>query len=309
MYQDVLSLSGLEEVTQQWAKNTAIYAEDLMRELERLFTIIVARLAYVSHVLEWLEESGGSEDMQTLIDMKQIDELFFEFNCFVRELHMGEKLDWDLVHKAGQIIKKLDPVFESKKLGSFLDRSLLRRANRMLNDYTVAYRGFRPTYYADDENINIIITDIMDFSLSKPYEDDAIIYADKYEDYVRALRARIAYVNLLERTTLKFKADKNLPLVRMDRERFSDALIDLMERLPSAGATEIQLITSSNQGWVSLCIVVPRRDLDYPLDEQTWRFFERSFALCGGVIQRYKTREGSAMQIEFLPCESFLLTC
>ena len=29
MYQDVLSLSGLEEITPQWAKNTAIYAEDL----------------------------------------------------------------------------------------------------------------------------------------------------------------------------------------------------------------------------------------------------------------------------------------
>ena len=92
----------------------------------------------------WLEESGEAESLQTLIDIKQIDELFLEFNSFVPELHKGMKLDWDLVHKAGQIIRKLDLVFESKKLGSFLDRSLLRRANRMLNDYTVTYRGFRP---------------------------------------------------------------------------------------------------------------------------------------------------------------------
>lgn len=309
MYQDVLSLSGLEDITQQWARNTAIYAEDLMRELERLFTIIIGRLAYVSHVLEWLEESGAAEDMLTLIDIKQIDELFLEFNCFVRELHMGKKLDWDLVHKAGQVIKKLDLVFESKKLGSFMDRSLLRRANRMLNDYTVTYRGFTPTYYAADEDINILLNNIIDFSLSKPYEDDSIIYADVHEDYVRELRTRIAYVNLLERTTLKFKADKNLPLVRMDKERFSDALIDLMERLPSAGATEIQLVTFSDLGWVSICIFVPRKDRDYPLDEQTWRFFERSFALCGGIIQRYMTEKGCAMQIEFLPCGSSLIKC
>lgn len=309
MYQDVLSLSGLEEITPQWARNTAIYAEDLMRELERLLTIIIGRLDYVSHVLDWLEESGEADGMQTLIDIKQIDDLFLEFNSFVPELHMGKKLDWDLVHKAGQIIKKLDQIFESKKLGSFLDRSLLRRANRMLNDYTVTYRGFRPTYYADDVDLNISLNEIMDFSLSKPYEDDAIIDADVYEDYVRELRTRIAYVNLLERATLKFKTDKNLPLVRMDKERFTDALMDLMERLPSAGATEIQIITSSNQGWVSICIVVLGKDRDYPLDEQTWRFFERSFALCGGIIQRYKTSEGCAMEIEFLPCESFFLTC
>jgi len=309
MYQDVLSLSGLEEITPLWARNTAIYAQDLMRELERLFTIIIGRLDYVSHVLDWLEESGEADGLQTLIDIKQIDELFFEFNSFVPELHSGKKLDWDLVHKAGQIIRKLDQVFESKKLGSFLDRSLLRRANRMLNDYTVTYRGFRPTYYADDVDLNIILNDIMDFSLSKPYEDDAIIEADVYEDYIRALRTRIAYVNLLERATLEFKADKNLPIVRMDKERFTDALMDLLERLPSTRATEIQIITSSNQGWVSICIVVQGKDQDYPLDEQTWRFLERSFALCGGIIQRYKTGEGSAMEIEFLPCESFFLTC
>jgi glyoxylase-like metal-dependent hydrolase (beta-lactamase superfamily II) len=309
MYQDVLSLSDLEEITPQWARNTAIYAEDLMRELERLFTIIIGRLAYVSHVLDWLEERGEADGIQTLLDIKQIDELFFEFNRFVPELHRGEKLDWDLVHKAGQIIRKLDQVFESKKLGSFLDRSLLRRANRMLNDYTVTYRGFRPTYYADDVDLNIIINEIIDRSLSKPYEDDAIIDADVHEDYVRELRTRIAYVNLLERATLEFKADKNLPLVRMDKERFTDALMDLMERLPSAGVTEIQIITSSNQGWVSICIAVQEKDLDYLLDEQTWRFFERSFALCGGIIQRYKTSDGSAMEIEFLPCESVFLTC
>ncbi len=309
MYQDALSLSGLEEITQHWARNTAIYAEDLMRELERLFTIIIGRLAYVSQVLEWLEESGDADDMHKLINVTKIDELFFEFNCFVEELHMGKKLDWDLVHKAGQIIKKLDQVFESKEIGSFLDSSLLRRANRMLNDYTVTYRGFKPTYYADDVDLNAIIKAVLDFSLSRPYEDDAILCAGSYEDYLRALRARIAYVNLLERLTLKFKADKNLPLVRMDKERFRDALIDLLERLASAVATEIQIITSSNLGWVSVCIAVPRTDRDYPLDEQTWRFFERSFALCGGVIQRYKTCEGSAMQIEFLPCESFLLMC
>lgn len=99
------------------------------------------------------------------------------------------------------------------------------------------------------------------------------------------------------------------PLVRMDKERFRDALIDLLERLPSTGATEIQIITSSNQGWVSICIAVPRTNGDYPLDDQTWRFFERSFALCGGVIQKDNTRNSSAMQIEFLPCESFLHSC
>lgn len=309
MYQDVLSLKGLEEITQQWARNTATYAEDLMKELERLFTIIFGRLAYVSQVLEWLDEGGEAENVQKLIDIKRIDELFFEFSCFVGELHLGKKHDWDLVHKAGQIIKKLEAIFECQELRSSLDGSLLRRARRMLNDYAVTYRGFRPSYYAGDEDLDAVMHEILDFSLSRPYEDDAIMNADLHEDYLRALRARIAYVNLLEKNSLKFKADKSLPIVRMDKERFKDALIDLLERISNAETGETQIIATSDQGWASVHIEVQRTDQDYPLDESTWRFFERSFALCGGIIQRSWTDEVYAIEIEFLPCDSSILSC
>jgi hypothetical protein len=309
MYQDVLSLRGLEEITLQWARNTAAYAEDLMRELERLFTIIFGRLAYVSQVLEWLDENGEAENIQKLIDIKRIDELFFEFNCFVGELHLGMRHDWDLVHKAAQIIRKLEAIFECQELQSSLDGSLLRRASRMLNDYAVTYRGFRPSYYARDEDLDAVMHEILDFSLSRPYEDDEILNADLHEDYLRALMARIAYVNLLEKNALRFKADKSLPIVRMDKERFRDALVDLLERISNAETEETQIIAASDQGWASIRIEVQRTNLDYPLDESTWRFFERSFALCGGIIQRSWTNEVYAIDIEFLPCDSSIFSC
>jgi glyoxylase-like metal-dependent hydrolase (beta-lactamase superfamily II) len=307
MYQDILSLSGLEEITPQWAKRTAIYAEDLMRELDRLFTIIISRLAYISHILDELEEGLEAESLQTLIDIKQIEELFLEFNRFVPELHKGMKLDWDLVHKAGQIIKRLNLVFESEKLGPVLDRSLLRRANRMLDDYTVTYRGFRPSYYAGDVDINSVLDDILESSLFRPHEETAAIEADYDEDFLLALRTRIAHVSMFERTSLNFMADRSLPRVRMDKERFIDAVIDLLERFPSERTKGIQLITFFDQDWVTLRIVLQGDECDSLLDAQTWRFFERTFALCGAIIQRSETNDGFMMEMDFLPCESFPL--
>lgn len=307
MYQDVLSLRGLEEITQQWARNTATYAEDLMRELERLFTIIFGRLAYVSLVLEWLDEGGEAENIGKLIDTKKIDELFFDFNCFMGELRLGKKRDWDLVHKAGQIIKKLEAIFGCQELQSVMDRSLLRRAGRMLSDYAVTYRGFRPSFYACDVDLYSVLHDVLDFSLSRPYEEDAILFADLHEDYLRALRARIAYVNRLEGRALKLKAEGSLPMVRMDKERFQDALLDLLERLSSGEAGEMQIIATGDLGWASILIEVPRADFFYSLDEGTMRFFERSFALCGGVIQRCCAEGFQAIQIEFPPCDSLMI--
>ena len=307
MYQDVLSLRGLEEITQQWARNTAAYAEDLMRELERLFTIIFGRLAYVSLVLEWLDEGGEAENVGKLIDTKKIDELFFDFNCFVEQLRLGKKRDWDLVHKAGQIIKKLEAIFECQELQIVLDRSLLRRAGRMLSDYAVTYRGFRPSFYAGDVDLYSVLHEVLDYSLSRPYEEDAILYAELHEDYLRALRARIAYVNRLEGSALELKVEGSLPKVRMDRERFKDALLDLLERLSSCEAGETQIIATGDQGWASIRIEVPQADFFYYLDEGTMRFFERSFALCGGIIQRCCAEGVQTIQIEFPPCDSLMI--
>jgi len=305
MYQDVLSLSDLEDVTPKWAKNTAAYAEELMRELERLFTIIIGRLAYISHVLNELEEVNEANYWHSLIDAKQIDDLFSEFNWFVIELRDGKKLDWGLVHKAGQTIGKLDTIFENRKLGSILNQSLLKRVNRLLNDYAITYRGFRPTYYVTDVDINEVIKEILEFSRYKPYEDEAILEADNYEDYIWALRKRIAHVNIFDKINLEFEENQTLPLVRMDRERFNEALIDILERLISAGAKSIRITTFCNEGLIALQISITKSVHAILLGDMTMRFFERTLALCGGFIETYVSPEGLVVEIEFLPCTKF----
>ena len=301
MYQDVLSLSGLEEITPEWAKNTAAYAEYLIRELERLFTIIIGRIIYISHVLVELEEIDEADNLQLLINADQIEELFSNFNLFTGELHAGKKLDWELVHKAGQVVGKLGAIYENRRLSSFFDQYLLKRINRLLNDYTVIYRGFSPTYYVTNVDINAAIREVLENAEYKVYEDEAILEANTHEDYVWALGTRIAHINPFKNTFLEFVEGKSLPLVRMDKERFTEALVDVLERLASAGAKEINITSSINEEWVVVRLCLKESIYIHPLNEDGMRFFERAFSLSGGFIQSYTGETGPIVDIEFLP--------
>ena len=87
MYTDAASLKDLEEITPHWARRTSYYAQDIMSELERTFTIIAGRLAYISHMLGELEEETEAIELDCLLDIQYMDELFVDFHVFARELN------------------------------------------------------------------------------------------------------------------------------------------------------------------------------------------------------------------------------
>lgn len=296
IYNDVSSLQGLEEVTPEWAKRTAAYASDLMAEMERISTIIAGRLAFIAHVLGELEEEAEAEETEALIDPQLLDDLFNDFHSFSTALREGRKLDLELVHKAGQTMGRLEKLFETNKLGSIMDKSLMERAGRLINDYSMTYRGFRPPYYVSYEDINRIIEKIMEDLMRSPYDDEAIMRAESVEDYLKALKTRIAHVNLFENVKLVFEADPQKPFVRMDKERFSGALIDIFERFIGAGAKEMKVTTSLNDDWV--LVRVEGQTPFHPIGRAK-RFFERSLALCGGLLQTSMAKEGCMVEIEF----------
>ena len=296
MYNDVSSLQDIEEVTPEWAKRTAAYASDLMTEMERISTIIAGRLAFIAHVLGELEEETEAEETEAIIDPQLLDDLFDDFHSFATALSDGKKLDWEFVHKAGQTMGKLEKLFERKLLGSIMDQSLLGRASRLINDYSMTYRGFRPPYYVSYEDVNLIIGKIMEEMMRSPYDEEAILMAESVEDYLMALKTRIAHVNLFENASLAFEPDPQRPFARMDKERFSDALVDIFERFIGAGAKGIKVTTSLNDDWV--LVRVEGKTTFHPISRAE-RFFERSLALCGGLLQTSTAEEGCRVEIEF----------
>ncbi len=298
MYTDAASLKDLEEITPHWARRTSDYAQDLISELERAFTIIAGRMAYISHMLGELEEETEAKELDCILDAKYMDELFVDFHAFARDLHAGKKLDWEMVHKAGQVVGRLEKLFAKRKLESVLDQSLLDRAGRLLSDYAATYRGFRPSYIVSRVDVNRLIEEVLEKLLHNPYEEEAIMQAESVEDFRLALKDRIARVNIFEDVNLAFLPGSGKAFVRMDQERFADVLIDMLERFAGARIKEIKIATALNDEWLMVQITGRGECTCHPLS-QSKRFFERSLALSGGLLQTSFEADRSSVEIEF----------
>ncbi|MCK9439876.1 MAG: MBL fold metallo-hydrolase [Methanothrix sp.] len=298
MYSDAASLKDLQEITPHWARRTSDYAQDLISELERIFTIIAGRLAYISHVLGELEEEAQAKELDCLLDTAHMDELFVDFHAFARELHAGKKLDIEMVHKTGQVVGRLDKLFAKRKLESVLGQSLLERAGRLLSDYAATYRGFRPPYIVSRVDINRLIEVVLEKLLHHSYEEEAIMQAESVEDFRLALMARIAHVNIFEYVDLAFWPGSGKPFARMDQERFADILIDMLERFAGARMKKIEIATALKDEWLTVRITGRGECTCHPLS-QSKRFFERSLALSGGLLQTSFEANSPCVEIEF----------
>lgn len=299
IYRDATLLDGIAEVSPEWAKSTSSYALDLMGELERIFTIIGGRLAFISHVLDHLEEKSGSEELISFLSTEKIDDIFCDFNYFAEELRAGRRMDIEMVHNTGQIVGKLERLFEKDRLSSVIDKSLLSRAQRLLSDYSEIYRGFRPPYYVEYTDINKLVGDILEQIGHDPHEDMAILDAESEEDYLMALKMRIAHINLFEKIDLAFEPDSKSLYANMDRERFSDTLIDILERFAAARPEKIRIATALNDDWVSLRIAGVGIVSYNPAGGRSQRFLEMNLSLCGGLMELSSEGDSAVVEIEF----------
>lgn len=298
MYSDAASLKDLEEITPHWARRTSDYALDLIRELERTFTIIAGRLVYISHMLSELEEGTEAKELDCLLDTEHMDDLFVDLHTFARELHAGKKIDIEMVHKTGQVVGRLEKLFAKRKLESVLDQYLLDRAGRLLSDYAATYRGFRPPYYVSRVDVNRLIEEVLEKLLHNPYEEEAIMQAESVEDFRLALKARIAHVNIFEDVNLAFCPCSEKAFARMDQERFAEVLIDMLERFAGARMKEIEIVTTLNDEWLTVQIAGRNECTCHPLSQSN-RFFERVLALSGGLLQTSFEANRPSVEIEF----------
>jgi glyoxylase-like metal-dependent hydrolase (beta-lactamase superfamily II) len=298
MYRDAALLKDLQEITPLWARRISDYAQDLISELERIFTIIAGRLAYISHVLAELDEVAQAREMDGLLDTRYMDELFNDFHAFAGKLRAGKKLNIEMVHKTGQVVGRLEKLFAKKRLELVLDQSLLDRAGRLLSDYATTYRGFRPPYIVSRVDVNRLIEALLEMLLSNADEDEAIMQVEGSEDFLRALSRRISRVNIFEGIDLAFLPGARKSFARMDKERFSDIMLDILERFAGARVIDIEITTECDDEWILVRIEGRSPCRVHPLS-QSRRFFERNLALSGGLLQISHDADHPSVEIEF----------
>ncbi len=297
MKKEASRLEGIESVNPEWAKDTAAYAGELMGEVDRLFTVIAGRLVYVAHVLDELEEVGEAERFRGMIDSDLVDEILSDFNRFSLDYHSGQVLEIHLALKANQISQKLEKVFRGEMLESVLDLSLVSRVGRLLEDYTVTFRGFRPQIDLAATDLSSAVGEVVAAVSCPPYEEEGIIEARTEEEFARALAVRIAYVNPFEHIDIEFSPGRNLPPAMIDRERFGDTLLYILEKVSVGGARSLHISTGGTKDliWVKLQFPVSSAFME----ENVRRFAARSCSLSNGRCSVSATRGSTTVLIEY----------
>jgi len=252
---DALTLSDIAEFNRERATAAAVYAEDCMEEVNELFTIMAGRLDYVAYVLSELGEAGIAEDARALMNGDKVDELLDAFRVFAEEHHRGENLSVHLALKAGQVIGKLEQTFNKSDLSQIIDPGMIRRAERLLSDFTTMFRGYTPPREIAPVDLSALL-DVLVAGCTIPAcsDDDVLSSADDDEAFRAILIARIGARPLLEDVRFSILGKpEHLPVV-LDRDLFCDLITYVLEDLVGTGSDTIQAEVRTTETTAQLTI-------------------------------------------------------
>ena len=282
---DALALANIAELNRDRAVQAAAYAEDSMEEVNELFTIMAGRLYYVSFVLDELGESEIAEEMNALINGDTIDELLDAFRLFAEEHHRGEGVSIHLALKAGQVVAKLQRIFNKDELAHIIDPTLVNRAARLLSDYTTMFRGFTPPKEITVVDLPTIIeTLVAGLSVPACSDDEVMSSADDEKAFARMLLARIGTRPLLEDVEFTMQENRDPLAVAIDRDHFTDLLTYIMEDLVGTGSDTINLGIARNDPDVSVTIAGNVSSAEDDGSRKNLRFLSGLTARAGGNL-------------------------
>ncbi len=292
-------MAGIGTFDRERLDDSLEHAIDLLQEANRVFAAIAGRLYALAYRLDDLGEASEARRYQELLESDQIDGFLADFSRFADEFNAGEKFEVQLVLKAVQVIQRVEAHFAGDRLDHVVDASLLRRADRLLADFMNTILGYRDTAHLSAVDLLSVLRDLVAGALTCPFSDAAFIEAaDDPAAYRAELVCRLAYLPLFEGVDIVLGGDGDLlPPVLIDRERFSDEVVGILEDMAASGAREIRLSTRREEDAVGLLIRGSGT-----LSERRLRFYRRKFGLSGASLAA--TGDGSGLLLLLKPAFS-----
>jgi glyoxylase-like metal-dependent hydrolase (beta-lactamase superfamily II) len=285
MIKEIYNLTEIEEVTPEWAKATAEYAEDLMDRVAGCFTIMAGRCYRAAYILNELEESGEAENISTLLNSGTIDEVLSDFHQFHEDYRAGNQRDVHLALKAGQITARLENIYKMEPLDLVIDPYLVRRVARLLSDYMTTFRGFRQIPRREPFELNSTLGPFLNALTQCPCSnEDLIMLADDEKAYTKALARRLVYVPVFEEFPITFDPAEWPVPVRADADRITDLVASIIEELVGADSQDITVRSDSQAGRAIITVsgIVKGSIGNFP--EGKARFLGRECELAGGSL-------------------------
>ncbi|WP_332448565.1 MBL fold metallo-hydrolase [Methanoculleus sp.] len=274
---DAAGLSGIGTFDRERLDDSLEHAVDLLQESSRVFAVIAGRLYALAYRLEDLGEAEEARRYTEMLESDQIDEFLAGFSRFADEFDAGERLEIQLVLKAIQVIQRIEAHFVGARLNHVVEASLLRRADRLLTDFMSTIMGYQETVTLSAVDLAPVLQDLITGVSSCPFSDEAFIEAaDDPAAYRDELACRLAYLPLFEGVGLSLETEGSLPPVLIDRERFSDEIVGVLEDMVATGVHDIRLSLRREGDVVGLRVPGPG-----VLSERRLRFYRRKFGLAG----------------------------
>jgi glyoxylase-like metal-dependent hydrolase (beta-lactamase superfamily II) len=284
MKTDAARLGDIATVTPEWAQETARYAENLMDRVAACFTVMAGRGYRAAHILEDLEESGEAEKISGILNIKIIDDILEEFHRFNEDYRRGNQRDVHLALKAGQVSAKLGHVYRKERLDLIIDPYLVRRAARLLSDYTTTLRGFRKTVnlevFDPDTALSPFIEQVAGPNCS---EDELLDLADNEEEYMLAFVTRLTRIPLFPDDPIIFEVSEPCRACA-DIDRLEDLVAEILEDLAAIDYRRVLVNVHPEGDKVLVTIRANKTGNELEIPENDLSYMREECELAGGTL-------------------------
>lgn len=298
-YDTVTGLGKLDRVDREKVLDTKAYAIDLLAEVGDVFTVLSGRLYALAYHLETLEEHQEAKKYQNLLDADKIEHHITGFNAIIEQVQNGNRLDLHLIFKAVGAVRNIMKLFDQRRYEAVISQSHLRRASDLLKDFLAVIRGVPPRTEKEEVCLNSFVKDLVRNIQICRYKDESIFDTlHNNTAFLEALSARIAHVPIFQGIHIKFFPGRDCVKVRLDRQRFSDALQGLLEHIALTKGKQISVSTYADQNETGIKLLTDRFNQD-AIIARKFNIHVRRFRICGCRLVRVHTPEEQGFSLIF----------
>jgi glyoxylase-like metal-dependent hydrolase (beta-lactamase superfamily II) len=285
MKTDAARLGDIATVTPEWAQETARYAENLMDRVAGCFTVMAGRCYRAALILEDLEESGEAEKISGILNIRIIDEILEEFHRFNEDYRRGNQRDVHLALKAGQVSAKLEHVYRKERLDLIIDPYLVRRAARLLSDYTTTLRGLRKSankeVFDPGSTLSLFVEEVTGPNCS---DEELMALADNEEEYMLAFVRRLIRVPLFPEDPVVFEVTGQSCRAYADINRLNDLVAEILEDLAGSDYQGVLISVRPEENEVTVTIRANKTGNELEIPENDLIYIREECKIAGGSL-------------------------
>jgi glyoxylase-like metal-dependent hydrolase (beta-lactamase superfamily II) len=265
-----------------------IYVDGLLEETAALLTFLSGRLYTVSFYLSLLDEESAAQRVVSTVNMEQIDRTLSEFRRFVEAFNGTAVPELTAVLKGVQVARTLQQILAEEQVTQLLGLSLVRRAQRRLDDFLTAVRGLQFLNAETAGDVNELIGRILWREKSALESAGADLFAAVDDDqlFIATLARRLAAHSPARDVVFEFVPTSGPTLANIGTERLDDILTGLIEGIAGIGVKNIRIATDVITNHVVVRLSSRQAITAAALGSRRLDLYNRTLGWLGGKLER-----------------------